>query len=65
MAIMIPDSWTSRATAGEKRFYALLRDALPDHFTARVRRLAGLLVPVQFGGIGLDRIPPASGPPGA
>jgi len=34
MAIMIPDSCPSRATAGEKRVYALLRDALPDHFTA-------------------------------
>ena len=34
MAILIPDSCPSRATAGEKRVYALLRDALPDHFTA-------------------------------
>jgi hypothetical protein len=34
MAILIPDSCPSRATAGEKRVFALLRDALPDHFTA-------------------------------
>lgn len=34
MAILIPDSCPSKATAGEKRVYALLRDALPDHFTA-------------------------------
>src|SRR5436309_4059538 len=34
MAILIPDSCPSKATAGEKRIYALLRDALPDHFTA-------------------------------
>ena len=34
MAILIPDSCPSRATVGEKRVYALLRDALPDHFTA-------------------------------
>jgi len=33
MAIMIPDSCPSRATEGEKRVYALLRDALPDSFT--------------------------------
>ncbi|CAN5800191.1 NERD domain-containing protein/DEAD/DEAH box helicase [soil metagenome] len=32
MAIMIPDACPSRATQGEKRTYALLRDALPDHF---------------------------------
>ena len=34
MAILIPDSCPSRATAGEKRVFALLRDALPDNFTA-------------------------------
>jgi hypothetical protein len=34
MAILIPDSCPSKATAGEKRVYALLRDALPDGFTA-------------------------------
>ena len=34
MAILIPDSCPSKATAGEKRVYALLRDVLPDHFTA-------------------------------
>ena len=34
MAIVIPDSCPSKATAGEKRVHALLRDALPDHFTA-------------------------------
>jgi UvrD-like helicase C-terminal domain/AAA domain/Nuclease-related domain len=34
MAILIPDSCPSKATAGEKRVHALLRDALPDHFTA-------------------------------
>ena len=34
MAIMIPDSCPSRATAGEKRIYGLIRDALPDNFTA-------------------------------
>jgi hypothetical protein len=34
MAILIPDSCPSKATVGEKRVYALLRDALPDHFTA-------------------------------
>jgi hypothetical protein len=34
MAILIPDSCPSKATVGEKRIYALLRDALPDHFTA-------------------------------
>jgi hypothetical protein len=34
MAVMIPDSCPSKATAGEKRTFALLRDALPDHFTA-------------------------------
>jgi hypothetical protein len=34
MAVMIPDSCPSRATAGEKRVFSLLRDALPDHFTA-------------------------------
>src|SRR5262249_56656756 len=34
MAILTPASCPSRATAGEKRVHALLRDALPDHFTA-------------------------------
>src|SRR5687767_1294110 len=34
MAILIPDSCPAKATAGEKRLYALLRDALPDHVTA-------------------------------
>ena len=34
MAIMIPDSCPSRATVGEKRIFGLLRDALPDSFTA-------------------------------
>ncbi len=34
MAIMIPDPCPSKATQSEKRLYALLRDALPDHFTA-------------------------------
>jgi UvrD-like helicase C-terminal domain/AAA domain/Nuclease-related domain len=34
MAILIPDSCPSKATTGEKRVYALLRDGLPDHFTA-------------------------------
>src|SRR4051794_7220307 len=34
MAIMIPDSCPSRATAGEKRTYGLLRDLLPDNFVA-------------------------------
>ncbi len=34
MAIMIPDSCPSRATAGEKRTYGLLRDLLPDNFIA-------------------------------
>ena len=33
MAILIPDSCPSKATVGEKRVYALLRDALPDQFT--------------------------------
>ncbi len=40
MAIMIPDSCPGRATAGEKRAYGLLRDVLPDNFTAWVRRIA-------------------------
>lgn len=31
---MIPDSCPSKATASEKRVYALLRDALPDAFSA-------------------------------
>ena len=34
MAIRIPDSCPSKATVGEERVHALLRDALPDHFTA-------------------------------
>lgn len=34
MVIMIPDSCPSRATAGEKRAYGLIRDVLPDNFTA-------------------------------
>ncbi len=34
MAIMIPDSCPGRSTAGEKRAYGLLRDVLPDNFTA-------------------------------
>jgi hypothetical protein len=34
MAIMIPDSCPSKATVGEKRTFGLLRDGLPDHFTA-------------------------------
>ncbi len=34
MACMVPESCPPRATTGEKRLYALLRDALPDHFTA-------------------------------
>lgn len=34
MAVLIPDSCPSKATAGEKRVYSLLRDALPDEFTA-------------------------------
>jgi Nuclease-related domain len=34
MAIMIPGSCPSKATAGEKRTFGLLRDGLPDHFTA-------------------------------
>src|SRR3954451_24896512 len=34
MAILIPDSCPSKSTSGEKRVYAMLRDALPDHFTA-------------------------------
>lgn len=32
MAVLIPDSCPSKATLGEKRVYALLRDALPDEF---------------------------------
>jgi hypothetical protein len=40
MAIMIPDSCPSKATAGEKRTFGLLRDGLPDHFSAWVRRIA-------------------------
>ncbi len=39
MAIMIPDSCPSRATAGEKRTYGLLRDLLCDG----CRACAGLL----------------------
>src|SRR5262245_2548317 len=34
MAIMVPDSCPSSATAGEKRVFGLLRDALPGHFFA-------------------------------
>jgi hypothetical protein len=34
MAIMIPDSCPSKATVGEKRVFGLLRDTLPDNFTA-------------------------------
>jgi Nuclease-related domain/AAA domain len=34
MAIMVPDSCPSKATAGEKRLYGLLRDILPNNFTA-------------------------------
>jgi hypothetical protein len=34
MAIRIPDSCPTRATAGEKRAFGLLRDVLPDQFTA-------------------------------
>ena len=34
MAVLIPDSCPSRATVGEKRIFGLLRDTLPDHFTA-------------------------------
>jgi hypothetical protein len=34
MAIVIPDSCPSKATVGEKRVYGLLRDTLPDSFTA-------------------------------
>lgn len=34
MAIMVPDSCPSRATAGEKRLFGLIRDILPDNFTA-------------------------------
>src|SRR4051794_12452765 len=34
MAIMIPDTCPSKATVGEKRTFALLRDVLPDNFTA-------------------------------
>ena len=34
MAIMIPDACPSRATAGERRTFALLRDNLPDNYTA-------------------------------
>ena len=34
MAIMIPDTCPSRATAGEKRTFGLLRDLLPDNFHA-------------------------------
>ena len=34
MAIMIPESCPSRATAGEKRTFAMLRDRLPGEFTA-------------------------------
>jgi hypothetical protein len=34
MAIMIPDSCPTKATAGEKRTFGLLRDGLRDHFTA-------------------------------
>jgi hypothetical protein len=34
MAIMIPDSCPSKATVGEKRTFGLLRDGLPDQFTA-------------------------------
>lgn len=34
MAIMIPDSCPSKATAGEKRLFGLVRDILPDSFTA-------------------------------
>ena len=33
MAIMIPEACPSRATAGEKRVFALLRDKLPGNFT--------------------------------
>jgi hypothetical protein len=31
---MIPDSCPSKATAGQKRAFGLLRDGLHDHFTA-------------------------------
>ena len=33
MAIMVPDSCPSKATAGEKRLYSLLQNILPDNFT--------------------------------
>jgi UvrD-like helicase C-terminal domain/Nuclease-related domain/AAA domain len=33
MAVMIPDSCPSRATAGEKRLFSLLQRLLPDNFT--------------------------------
>ena len=35
MAVMIPDSCPSRATAGEKRTHGLLRDLLPDNLVSR------------------------------
>src|SRR4051794_15321628 len=34
MAIMIPDTCPSGASAGEKQTFAILRDILPDNFTA-------------------------------
>ena len=49
MAIMIPDACPSRATVGEKRVFAWLRDLLPDHFTAR--NIAGLVYLVLISGI--------------
>jgi hypothetical protein len=33
MAIMVPDSCPSKATAGEKRLYSLLQNILPENFT--------------------------------
>jgi hypothetical protein len=39
VAILIPDFCPSKATAGEKRVFAWLRDALPDHFTAWYERV--------------------------
>src|SRR3954451_6904566 len=34
MAIMIPDSCPGGATPGEKRLFKMMRDILPDNFTA-------------------------------
>ncbi|SIO61375.1 Superfamily I DNA and RNA helicases [Singulisphaera sp. GP187] len=41
MAILIPDTCPSKATVGEKRVYGLLRDALPDNYTAWYEPVVG------------------------